>query len=66
MTGKNQRINYISNELASYSAKHGINSNIKENINPFTSGLYQGVNKEVHVDSQPTKAPAKSTPEKSR
>lgn len=66
MTGKNQRINYISNELASYSAKHGINSNIKENINPFTSGLYQGVNKEVHVDNQPTKDPAKSTPEKSR
>lgn len=66
MTGKNQRINYISNELASYSAKHGINSNIKENINPFTSRLYQGVNKEVPVNSQPTKTPAKSTPYKSR
>lgn len=66
MTGKNQRINYISNELASYSAKHGINSNIKENINPFTSRLYQGVNKEVPVNSQPTKTPTKSTPYKSR
>lgn len=66
MTGKNQRINYISNELASYSAKHGINSNIKENINPFTSRLYQGVNKEVPVNNQPTKAQTKSTPEKSR
>lgn len=63
MTGKNQRINYISNELASYSAKHGINSNIKENINPFTSRLYQGVNKEVPVNSQPTKAQTQSTPE---
>ena len=66
MTGKNQRINYISNEIASYSAKHGINSNIKENINPFTSRLYQGVNKEVPVNSQPTKTPTKSTPYKSR
>lgn len=66
MTGKNQRINYISNEIASYSAKHGVNSNIKENINPFTSRLYQGVNKEVPVNSQPTKTPTKSTPDKSR
>lgn len=66
MTGKNQRINYISNEIASYSAKHGINSNIKENINPFTSRLYQGVNKEVPVNSQPTKTPTARTPNKSR
>lgn len=66
MTGKNQRINYISNEITSYSSKHGINSNIKENINPFTSRLYQGVNKEVPVNSQPTKTPTKSTPYKSR
>ncbi len=63
MTGKNQRINYISNEITSYSSKHGLNSNIKENINPFTSRLYQGVNKEEPVNNQPTKAPTQSTPE---
>lgn len=63
MTGKNQRINYISNEITSYSSKHGLNSNIKENINPFTSRLYQGVNKEEPVNNQPTKTPTQSTPE---
>lgn len=65
MTGKNQRINYISNELASYSAKHGINSSVKENHNPFTSRLNLDVNNEP-VNNQPTKAPTQSTPEKSR
>lgn len=68
MTGKNQRINYISDEIASYSAKHGINSNIKKDINPFTSRLYQGVNKvpvnSQPVNNQPTIAPTQGSPEK--
>ena len=66
MTGKNQRINYISNELASYSAKHGLNSGVKESSNLFTSRLQDEVTKGVPVNNQPTKAQTQSTPYKSR
>lgn len=66
MTGKNQRINYISNELASYSAKHGLNSGVKESSNSFTSRLQDKVTKGVPVNNQPTKAQTQSTPYKSR
>ena len=62
MTGKNQRINYISNEITSYSSKHGLNSGVKESSNLFTSRLNLDVNKEP-VNNQPTKAPTQSTPE---